>query len=268
MNIKWAMHSYVYTQNIDLENNWHLLAEDARKAGFSSVEVFLRDFSTDDSAEAVSAAFHKADVGLLGASYNAKLWDPKERDKILSEITTWGRRLKEAGGELIGLSTLPQPEGEKGAKEYDIQAEILTEAAQAITECGLFLAYHTYAPDGFNNAREIQELADRLDSDVFRLGPDLCWLYRGGADPAAFVRSYGELIDFLHVRDEADEVWSETIGEGAIDWEDVGQALREINFSGWVCVELADTDGVTYTRSLMERHRVSREYLESVWKRV
>ena len=83
MNIKWAMHSYVYTQNIDLENNWHLLAEDARKAGFSSVEVFLRDFSTDDSAEAVSAAFRKADVGLLGASYNAKLWDPNERDKIL-----------------------------------------------------------------------------------------------------------------------------------------------------------------------------------------
>lgn len=264
--IRFATHVYVYTQHHDYPAALTEMIRDAAEGGFEGVEIFLRDLEPADQRQLLSDTLKEHGVTLIGASVNAELWDrEKMSSEFLSSIDRQTDYLAELGGTLLGLATLPQPGRPKTAEEYDFQADMIDRINGMIRPKGIEIAYHTYEADGHDDCKEIAELTKRLSPEQLRLGPDLCWLFRGGADPAQFVRTYKDRIDFLHVRDERDAVWSEVIGQGAIDWHDVGAAIKEMNFSGWICVELADTANVRYEKSLKQRHEESRRFLQDLW---
>jgi hexulose-6-phosphate isomerase len=66
------------------------------------------------------------------------------------------------------------------------------------------------------------------------------WKY---GDPGAWIRALGRRIVKLDVKgySRASQNWA-PIGEGDIDWADVRQALKDINFSGWAAAEVGGGD--------------------------
>ena len=88
---------------------------------------------------------------------------------------------------------------------------------------------------------------------------------RGGVDPAAFIRQYGKQVAFLHLRDQrADGRWSESLGEGGMDYVAIGRALRELDFHGYAVIELAHEGNFKLTRPLRESLKLSREFVRRV----
>ncbi len=102
-----------------------------------------------------------------------------------------------------------------------------------------FCYTHDGAPD--QTADQLAAYIDAIDSpwvgSYFDIGN-----HRKYGDPAQWIRTLGSRIVKLDVKD-----WSFTkgwtkIGEGDVNWPDVRQALRDINFTGWATAEVGGGD--------------------------
>jgi sugar phosphate isomerase/epimerase len=73
-----------------------------------------------------------------------------------------------------------------------------------------------------------------------KLGPDLNWLVRAGVDPVWFIKTYGDKMVYMHLRDQgADGKWTEALGEGTTDFKAISKAFTDIRYKGKAAVELA-----------------------------
>jgi len=94
------------------------------------------------------------------------------------------------------------------------------------------------------------------------LGPDLNWLLRAGTNPLEFLREFRKQIVFLHLRDQlSNGKWPESMGEGNVNFKEIADVLKEINFSGQTIIELAHENGFVPTRPLKESLKMSRDYM-------
>ncbi len=125
---------------------------------------------------------------------------------------------------------------------------------------GVVVNLHNHTYEVENNLHDLKGTLARVAG--VKLGPDLNWLLRGGVDPVAFLREYGDRIVFLHLRDQkANGQWSEAMGEGDMDYAAIAKALGEIHFAGDAVIELAHPAGFRPTRPLRESLKISREFV-------
>jgi sugar phosphate isomerase/epimerase len=80
-----------------------------------------------------------------------------------------------------------------------------------------------------------------------------------------FLRRVGARIESLHLRNSQQGVWMEDFGPGDIDYAQVAEYLHQIDYQGFLVVELAYEKGTVITRSLGEDLRRSRIYTEKVF---
>ena len=72
---------------------------------------------------------------------------------------------------------------------------------------------------------------------------------------------------FAHLRNELPNgKWPEDLTEGVIDYGAIGQALRDVQFSGDLMIELAHEREFQPTRPLGESVRISRDYVRRVMR--
>lgn len=137
---------------------------------------------------------------------------------------------------------------------WDTLAGQFNEIGRACRDAGRVFAYH-------NHAHEFQTVAGRygLDYLMEKTSPDLVslevdagWVWFAGVDPAAYLRKYPNRVPLIHAKDHdrEDKNRNRPVGDGAVDWEGVFVAAREI--------------GVRY--AIVEEDRTILPELESVEK--
>jgi len=202
---------------------------------------------------------------VLGASFGGAMWDRGKHAAILAEAETAVPRLAQLGGRTLGTSVGAVPGGKKVKKtpeQLDAQAELLRKLIALCQAQGVVLNLHNHTYEVENDLHDLKGTLQRIP-DV-RLGPDLNWLVRGGVDPAAFIRQYGDRIVFLHLRDQnADGTWSEALGEGAMDYRAIAAALQQVKFAGDAVIELAHERKFQPTRPLRESLKMSRAFVKT-----
>jgi len=128
-------------------------------------------------------------------------------------------------------------------------------AAEVCLEHGLEPVFHPHAGTYVETAAEIDMLASRIRPDLVGLCLDTGHFCFGGADPAACIRDYAELIRHVHVKDcrldVRDDVASRggdlveavrkgvfcALGTGNARIDESVAALREVGYRGWAVVE-------------------------------
>lgn len=234
---------------------------DMAYAGMDGIELMHNALFHDDAVATISALIEKHHLPVLGTSYGATMWDRTQHKAILEEAQLIIPRLEKLGGKTLGTSVggTPQP---KTPEQLDAQAEMVKALMKIAADHGIVLNLHNHTYEVEHNLHDLKGTLARVP-DV-KLGPDLNWLLRGGVDPAAFIRQYGDRIVFLHLRDQkADGKWSEAMGEGDMDYRAIGKALDDIHFHGHAVIELAHEGGFKPTRPLRESLKMSREYVKS-----
>jgi sugar phosphate isomerase/epimerase len=109
-----------------------------------------------------------------------------------------------------------------------------------------------------------QPVMRRPDFDVFfgaadsvGLTVDTAHLVKSGVtDVAGLIRDLGPVIDNLHLKDFAAGEFR-LLGEGTLDFDAIFQALREIDYHGWLCVDEESS------ASLADGLRISQEFLRA-----
>jgi inosose dehydratase len=181
-------------------------------------------------------------------------------DKLLETAAV----CQKAGFTLIDCN--PDPIGrEKTNEELKCQANALNELGAGLKQLGMKLGIHNHTPEMVNHAREFHYTLDHTRAGTVGLCYDVHWVYRGGLPPADCLKQYGNRVVSWHLRQSRDGIWWEDLDTGDVDYPAVARFAKEHHLTAPYTVELALEKGTRITRSVVENHRQSREYVRRIF---
>jgi inosose dehydratase len=210
---------------------------DIANAGYVGVELFDGNLvQYADRTDEFVALLNEHALELVAVYSGANFIFPDILDQELWRIdraaslgARLGARHLVVGG---GAQTLTPP----GDTEYRRLGEALNRVGDIAGRHGLDACFHPHLTTIVETADELDRLAQHT---AISFCPDTGHILLAGDDPATVIRSHGQRISYVHLKDvDADKGSFVPLGTGALDLEDVMQALAEIGYSGWVTVEL------------------------------
>jgi sugar phosphate isomerase/epimerase len=186
------------------------------------------------------------------------MWDKTQHTEILDDVENIMSNMSVVKARTFGTS-VGHPSGKvKTEDELDAQAELLIKLIALGEENGVVLNLHNHTYEVEHNMLDLKGTLKRI-RDI-KLGPDLNWLLRANVDPISFLKEYQNNIVFIHLRDQfSNGKWSESLGEGDVDFNEIGDILESIDFSGDLVIELAHEGDFVPTRPIKESLKMSRE---------
>ena len=253
-------HTFIFQQyGLDHVKQTEKIVRMVADAGFEAVELHQTAFDGDNYKSRIDGSLKRAGIALIGGSHGRPLWNVAEYEKTFELLDEYSDKMSELGeGLKCGMSC----SGKHLAKRSDTENEHLLdtwlELAEVFQAKDLVLAYHTHGEP----SEDIQFVAENVPEDMLPFCPDLDWLRVGDIDPDAFLREYADRLAMIHVRDyHVGGDRTAALGEGDVDYKNLGHTLDEIGFKGDLIVELALPSGVRPDRPLEELLKQSRDHL-------
>lgn len=226
--------------------------------GYEGVEMFdgnVVDFA--DRPGDLRRILDSAGVQLVGVYTGANFI----YDEVLPDELHRVRRAAELA-QSFGATNLVVGGGARRARgtmeaDYASLANALDLVTDLAADHGLTACYHPHLST-------IVESPDELDRIMphTRIGfcPDTGHLAAGGGDPAELIRRYPDRVRHVHLKDlDTATTTFLPLGQGDVDFPDVLAALAEIEYDGWLVVELDSYDGPP-----REAAAISKNYLDSL----
>jgi inosose dehydratase len=181
--------------------------------------------------------------------------------KAAEKFAAAAHAYREAGFTILVCN--PDPIGRpKTDAELITQAKNIAFAGAELKKAGVRLALHQHTPEFANNAKEFHSNFKKTNSAEVGWCYDVHWVFRGGNIlPPEALREYGERLATWHLRQSRDKIWWEDLDSGDIDYAWVGKYAKERGLPRNYTVELALDGGTKITRSCVENHRRSLEYV-------
>jgi sugar phosphate isomerase/epimerase len=234
---------------------------DVSYAGFDGVETMEHPLRSQVYTKQIKELTEQYKIQLIGSSYSGEMWDKEKQNMIYEDVDKIFTNMASVGGKTFGVSVGEPSDRAKTEKEFDIQAALLKRLIALGEKKGIVLNLHNHTAEVENNMFDLRGTLKRIP-DV-NLGPDLNWLLRAGINPVDFLRQFRKQIVFLHLRDQlSNGKWPESIGEGNVNFKEIAEVLKEINFAGEAIIELAHEKGFVRTRPIRESLKMSRDYMK------
>jgi sugar phosphate isomerase/epimerase len=210
---------------------------DISYAGYSGLELMEPILRHNDAVTRLKELQEKFSLPVTGTSYYGDMWNKFEQPEILDDVELVTQRLSEAGGKMLGIS-VGDAKRQKTEEELDAQADTLKNIITICNKNNIQPNLHNHTYEMKYDMSDFKGTIKRVPE--IKLGPDLNWLIRAGVDPVSFIRTYGNKMVYMHLRDQnADGKWTEALGEGTTDFKAIARALKNIRYNGRAAVELA-----------------------------
>lgn len=236
---------------------------DMKYAGLDGVETMEHPLRKEETTKLIAELIEQHKLPLLGTSYGADMWDPSKHSEILEDVDNIMSNMARVEATTFGTSVGHPSDRIKTEDELDAQAELLVKLMALGKKNGVVLNLHNHTYEVENDLFDLKGTLKRVPD--IKLGPDLNWLLRAKVDPISFLKEYQDNINFIHLRDQlSNGLWPESLGEGEVDFKEIGEVLSSIDFNGDLVIELAHEGGFVPTRPIKESLKMSREYLQEV----
>lgn len=198
-----------------------------------------------------------------------------ERDKAeasIESVLAIARKAKDIGTKIIVTNPSPirwgGPENKDDA-QLRVQAAAIEKLGRELKAMGLTLAYHNHDIELRNAAREFHHMMAGTDPEYVTLCLDAHWIYRGAGNSAValfdVLKLYGSRVTELHLRQSKDNIWTETMCDGDIDYPALAKHLLRIGVRPHLVMEQAVETGSPKTMSTIEASRKSSQYAKRVF---
>jgi inosose dehydratase len=214
----------------------------------------------------------KHDLQMRSLYVNSVLHERDKADRSIEDVLAIARKAKGLGTKII--VTNPSPIRWGGPENKDdgqlrVQAAALEKLGRQLKAMGLTLAYHNHDIELRNAAREFHHMMVGTDPSYVTLCLDAHWVYRGAGNSqvALFdvLELYGLRITELHLRQSKDNVWTETMCDGDIDYPALAKHLLGIGVRPHIVLEQAVEKGTPKTMGTVEAFRRSSQYTRRVF---
>ena len=195
----------------------------------------------------------------------ARVHEAAQAGAVVAKILAAARVCQQAGFQVISCNADPIGR-EKTDEELKTQASTLSELGEGLNALGLKLGMHHHMPEMANHAREFHYNFDHSKPAVVGWCYDVHWVWKGGVMPLDALKQYGDRVVTWHLRQSRDAIWWEDLDTGDVDYAAVAQYAKAHNLPRRFTVELAIEPGTRITRSVVENHRRSREFVRKVFE--
>ncbi len=223
----------------------------AKEAGFDGVELNTPGINIDEAKEAASASGLIIDGTVGGYHWKVRHSDPDPavRADALQRLKAGIVETAAVGADTMLLVPAHGDDG-SDAEVYERSMASIREALPVAEKHGVsilienvwnkFLYDHSGGSD--QTADKLAQFIDAFESPWVGVQFDIGnhWKY---GDAAQWIRTLDKRIKKLDIKGFSRETGKFTkITEGDIDWPSVEQALRDIQFSGWLAAEVGGGD--------------------------
>jgi inosose dehydratase len=229
---------------------------DIAAAGYAGIEMFDGNlFDYADRPEELQGLLSDAGLELASAYTGGNFIYSEILDEELVRVS---RAAKLA--QLFGAGSLVVGGGARrssGTRPEDYQAlgSALDQVCEIAEAHGLVACYHPHLTTIVESPDELDRL---MPLTRMAFCPDTGHLAAGGGDPAALIRSYGNRLQHVHLKDvRLEPLEFVPLGQGSIDFSDVLAAVHESGYDGWLMVELD-----SYPGDPAEAAQISKAYLD------
>lgn len=116
-------------------------------------------------------------------------------------------------------------------------ARAFSQIGKEALQAGAKLSLHNHFNNPVMTHEDIEAFFGAADTDAIGLTVDTAHLAKSGVDDiAGVIRDFAGAIDNFHLKDFVDGQWR-VLGEGAIDFGPIFQAIREVGYDGWVSTD-------------------------------
>ncbi len=238
---------------------------DVAAAGFDGFEPLI-----DSSAflEQLGPLLRKHGLQMRSLYVNSTLHDREQIPQSSKEVLALAALAQELCGTTI-IVTNPSPlrwggPEDKTDDQLKWQAEALDQLGEKLRARGQLLAYHNHDAELRQAAREFHHMLVGTDPKNVTLCLDSHWIFRGSGNSTValfdVLQLYGPRISELHLRQSREGIWSETFGEGDIDYAALVRHLEQIQVRPHIVLEQAVEAGSPQTLSAVEAHQRGREF--------
>ena len=234
-----------------------------RDCGYDYLENFMDVARPEESARFADQLKGK---GLQPVSLyvGARLHEADKAGATVEKIVAAAKVCQQAGFKVLSCNADPIGR-EKTDDELKTQATALTELGEGLNQLGMKLGVHHHMPEMVNKAREFHYDFRHTKPDAVGWCYDVHWVWKGGVKPMDGLKEYGDRVVTWHLRQSREGIWWEQLDTGDIDYSEVAKYASEHNLPRRFTVELAIEGGTKITRSVVENHRRSRDFVREVF---
>lgn len=245
---------------------------DVAASGFDGFEPII---NAPPDVDRLTPLLKKHGLQMRSLYVNSMLHERDKADDSIKAVLAIAEKAKTTVGTRI-IVTNPSPirwggPENKDDSQLETQAAAMQKLGRQLKAMGLTLAYHNHDIELRNAAREFHHMMVCTDPQYVTLCLDAHWIYRGAGNSqvALFdvLKLYGPRVTELHLRQSEDNVWSETFGEGDIDYARLAEHLLAIRVRPHVVMEQAVEGGTPKTMGNIEAFSRSSRYARRVFAR-
>jgi inosose dehydratase len=235
-----------------------------RDAGYDYLEAFL-DVARPDENGRFADRLRAKGLQPVSLYTGARLHEADKAKESVARVLKAAEVCHQAGFQVLSCNADPIGR-EKTDEELKTQAAALTDLGEGLNSLGMKLGVHQHMPEMANHGREFHYNFDHTKPGVVGWCYDVHWVWKGGIMPLDGLKQYGERVVTWHIRQSRNGVWWEDLDTGDVDYAAVAQYAREHNLARRFSVELALEAGTKITRTVVENHRRSREFIRRVFE--
>ncbi len=197
--------------------------------------------------------------------YHLTSSNPATRRRTAIYLIELAKLCRDLGGSIMVFGSPPQRNREPDmslAIATDNAVDVLSEALPALEDLGVTLAMEPLAPketDFLTTAEETVSMIERLDSPFCRLHLDVKAMASESDAAPDLIRKHAAHLAHFHANDPN----LQGPGFGDEDFAPIFNALREVNYGGWVSVEVFD-----YKPGIENLVRESIQYMKEVESKI
>lgn len=240
--------------------------DEITEAGYVGTELGPYGYFPTEPNELTSELSTRG-LQLVASFVPIPLAHPERHEAGFQEAMTVARLLAQGGARLIVLADemsearmavsgrVDETRDGMSEAQWDGAARILHRTAEACRDLGLSAAFHHHAGTFIETPKEIGRLCETTNPALLGLCLDTGHYFFGGGDPVDAVRTYGERIRHLHLKDVQRPVLEAArreglgflaavrrglfceLGDGAVDLKTVIQEMSDEGYSDWAIVE-------------------------------
>jgi inosose dehydratase len=229
---------------------------DVAAAGYDGVEIFDGNVVQGHEDGSLRRVLGETGLALVGVYSGANFIFPDVLDEELHRIERAADLAAEYGAEHFVVGGGAQTARGTTEQDYERLAAGLDRVVGIAETRGLVPSYHPHLSTIVENGEQLEKVMSRSSINFV---PDTAHLAAAGADNAELIRTYGDRIKYVHLKDFRPEPFAFLpLGEGVLDFGAIADALRAVGFDGWITVELDEH------ADPLEGARVSKRYLEEL----
>ena len=242
-----------------------VVLDDIARTGYAGTQLGI-NFPEGDALKGILAA-RGLRLAEVYAWFEATVEGPV--DGSLEQVRERIRLLQAGGGEVLCIAFDGLEERDQwGGRATDPRTprltddgwqrtiELLTAASAETRAVGARIAFHPHAGTFVETPDEVDRLASSIPADVLPFCLDVGHYTVGGGDPVTALRTYGERVTHVHLKDVDPEILARLrdgsvpgfgegvrrrlfteLGAGVLDLDGILAVLAERRYDGWLMVE-------------------------------